>query len=37
MGIQEQKGRIAKGYDADIVVFNADIQIQQVFINGQQY
>lgn len=37
MGIQEQKGKIAKGYDADIVVFNADIQIQQVFINGQQY
>lgn len=37
MGIQDQKGRIAKGYDADIVVFNADIQIQQVFINGQQY
>ena len=37
MGIQEQKGRIAKGYDADIVVFNADIQIQRVFINGQQY
>lgn len=37
MGIQEQKGKIAKGYDANIVVFNADIQIQQVFINGQQY
>ncbi len=37
MGIQDKKGRIAKGYDADIVVFNADIQIQQVFINGQQY
>lgn len=37
MGIQEQKGRIAKGYDADIVIFDANIQTQQVFINGQQY
>lgn len=37
MGISNRKGKIAKGYDADIVVFDGDIQIQQVFINGQQY
>lgn len=37
MGIANRKGKIAKGYDADIVVFDGDIQIQQVFINGQQY
>lgn len=37
MGVHDQKGKIAKGYDADIVIFNSDIQIQQVFINGQLY
>lgn len=37
MGISNRKGKIAKGYDADIVVFDGDIQIQQVFINGQLY
>lgn len=37
MGIQDRKGKLAKGYDADIVIFNDEIQIQQVFINGQQY
>ncbi len=28
------KGSIAVGYDADFVVFNDDIQIQQVFVSG---
>ena len=35
MGIGNRKGKIAKGYDADIIIFNSDIQIQQVYINGQ--
>ncbi len=36
MGIHDHKGRIAKGYDADIVIFDEDIHIHQVFINGRK-
>lgn len=34
MGLS-RKGRLAPGCDADIVVFDDDIQIKQVFVNGQ--
>ena len=36
MGIQNRKGQIARGYDADIVIFDKEVQIQQVFINGEK-
>lgn len=34
MGL-ESKGSLDKGYDADIVVFDDDIRIQKVFVNGE--
>lgn len=34
MGIQHRKGKIACGYDADIVVFDRDIHVKHTFING---
>ena len=36
MGIEQRKGQIARGWDADIIIFDENIHIQQVFINGKQ-
>lgn len=36
MGIADRKGRIAPGWDADIIVFDENINIQMVFINGNK-
>ena len=35
MGLHN-KGRIAVGCDADIVVFDSGIEIQKVFLQGEQ-
>ena len=35
MGIQDKKGVIAKGKDADIIVFDDDIDINKVVISGE--
>lgn len=36
MGIGDTKGKLAKGYDADIVVFDENVNIKQVFIGGER-
>lgn len=36
MGVDRQKGRIARGYDADLVVFDRDVHIRQVFLQGKK-
>lgn len=35
VGIDKTKGKLEKGYDADIVVFDGDINIKSVFVNGK--
>ena len=35
MGISAQKGSFRKGLDADVVIFNQQIEIQQTFVKGQ--
>jgi len=34
MGIYDRKGSIAPGKDADIVIWNGDVQVQRTIING---
>jgi N-acetylglucosamine-6-phosphate deacetylase len=34
LGIQDRKGSLVPGKDADIVIFNDDIQIQMTMVNG---
>jgi N-acetylglucosamine-6-phosphate deacetylase len=35
LGIQDRKGSLVPGKDADIVIFNDDIQIQMTIVNGK--
>jgi N-acetylglucosamine-6-phosphate deacetylase len=35
MGVEEQKGSLAVGKDADIVIFNKGIEIQETFVMGR--
>lgn len=35
MKIDDYKGRIKEGYDADVVIFDDDINIKYVFVNGK--
>jgi N-acetylglucosamine-6-phosphate deacetylase len=35
MGIQDEKGVIAKGKDADIIIFDADINVKRVIVSGK--
>ena len=32
--LEESKGQIAAGYDADLILLNADLQVQQTWIGG---
>ena len=34
--VEDHKGLIKEGYDADIILFNEDIEIQKVFVNGKE-
>ena len=36
MGLQEKTGSIAIGKNADLVVFDKDIQVKQVFVSGKE-
>ena len=33
--LKRNKGTLATGFDADIVVFDEDIRIKNVFVNGE--
>jgi N-acetylglucosamine-6-phosphate deacetylase len=35
MGVSEHKGSLAKGKDADVVIFNEQIEVQQTFVKGR--
>lgn len=34
--VEEHKGLIKEGYDADLLLFNEDIEVQKVFVNGKE-
>lgn len=36
MGVSHKKGSIAKGKDADLVIFDKDIQVQSTIVGGTQ-
>ena len=36
MGLLDRKGTLEKGKDADIIIFNNDIEIQETFIEGKR-
>jgi N-acetylglucosamine-6-phosphate deacetylase len=35
MGVSEQKGSLTNGKDADVVIFNDQIEVQQTFVKGR--
>jgi N-acetylglucosamine-6-phosphate deacetylase len=35
MGVSEQKGSLTKGKDADVVIFDDQVEVQQTFVKGQ--
>ena len=35
MGVSKQKGSLTKGKDADVVIFDDQIEVQQTFVKGQ--
>ena len=35
MGIADRKGAVEAGYDADIVIFDDEVNIQSTIVNGQ--
>jgi N-acetylglucosamine-6-phosphate deacetylase len=35
MGVSDRKGSLAKGKDADVVIFNDQIEVQKTFVKGR--
>lgn len=35
-GVSDRKGRIATGYDADLVILNEKLEVERVFVRGQE-
>lgn len=35
LGLQKRKGRVAKGYDADFVLLNNELEVNACFIGGK--
>ena len=36
VGLGRSKGRIEPGYDADLVLFDKDIQVEEVYLAGER-
>lgn len=36
IGVADRKGRLAPGFDADLCLFDSDINVRHVFVGGQQ-
>ncbi|HIU35785.1 MAG TPA: N-acetylglucosamine-6-phosphate deacetylase [Candidatus Fimenecus excrementigallinarum] len=36
VGVDDHTGKIAKGYDADLLLFNEDVEMQAVFVSGKR-
>lgn len=37
MGVDDRKGMIKKGYDADVLIFDENIELSHVFVKGKLY
>jgi N-acetylglucosamine-6-phosphate deacetylase len=35
MGVSDRKGSLTKGNDADVVIFNDQVEVQQTFVKGR--
>jgi N-acetylglucosamine-6-phosphate deacetylase len=36
LGLAQHKGRIAPGYDADIVVLSPELEVEMTFVGGER-
>jgi len=36
LGLQDRKGEIAEGYDADLVLLNRNLEVEQTWVGGKR-